>query len=174
MSNPTRRPVSEGGNLVAFDTERAKMAAAKSAEVRRAKKAEKANEVAEASSQRARFQRGDLGTDALMTAHSLIKRVLAGDIPIRNGADAAAIVKALVEIGRLEQGEATALTAHLTGDLSELERSIAKDMAALGISPVAALNQGMEEATAPQKVDTCMDTSGARAERELRPGEPTT
>ena len=134
----------------------------------------KAIEAAEASAQRSRFQRGDLGTDALMTAHSIIKRVLAGDIPVRNGADAAAIVKALVEIGRLEQGEATALTAHLTGDLSELERSIARDMAALGISPVAAMNQGMEEAIVPEKVDTCMDTSCAPRERELPRGEPTT
>lgn len=120
-------------NLTPFNSETGRAAALKSVEVRRARAEEQRVDREIAKRLRATFDRTTLGDDALVCAHSIIQRVQAGEIPVRHAGDAASWVKALVDIGRLEKGEATSLQAHVTADLGDLERQIARDMEALGI-----------------------------------------
>ena len=62
------------------------------------------------------FDRATLGQDAANIAQYILGRIGTGDIPIRNGDEAAALLRALVDIARLEEGQATShtITAHLS------------------------------------------------------------
>jgi len=63
------------------------------------------------------YERAELGPMALAAAADLIGRVLRGDVPVRNGDEAASLLRALVDIGRIESGDATRTVAiaHLSG-----------------------------------------------------------
>ncbi len=54
-----------------------------------------------------RFNRDELGPRAAACAGLVIARVAAGEVPVRHAGDAAALVTALVDVARLEAGEAT-------------------------------------------------------------------
>jgi hypothetical protein len=56
------------------------------------------------------FQRDTLGPGAIAAAQMLIARVLTGDVPVRHAGDAADLIRVLVDVGRLEGGEATSLS----------------------------------------------------------------
>jgi hypothetical protein len=104
-----------------FDSDRARDAAHRSAEVRRAKRsAQRADVAAIAGELRllaAAHERADLGPMAMAAAADLIGRVVRGDVPVRNGGEAAELLRALVDVGRLEAGDATrtVAVAHLSG-----------------------------------------------------------
>jgi len=59
-----------------------------------------------------------LGPAAAAAASSVIASVLTGDVRIRHGEDAAALIRVLVDVARLESGDATShtLNAHLSPD----------------------------------------------------------
>jgi hypothetical protein len=112
VSRPGLRP---------FDSERARAAAHRSADSRRAKAAiVRAQPDAIAGELRklaAVHERGELGPMALAAAADLIGRVVRGDVPVRNGGEAAELLRALVDIGRIEAGDATrtVAVAHMSG-----------------------------------------------------------
>jgi hypothetical protein len=56
------------------------------------------------------FERDELGADAAAAAGWLLGRIVTGGIPIRNGAEAAELLRALVDVARLEAGESTSNT----------------------------------------------------------------
>jgi hypothetical protein len=61
------------------------------------------------------FHRGDLGEASAAVAGWLLGRIAAGQVPIRNAGEAADLLRALVDVARLEAGEATstAIVAHV-------------------------------------------------------------
>ena len=60
-------------------------------------------------------RREDLGPNAAGVASWLMGRIVQGAIPIRNGDEAASLLRALVDVARLEAGESTSntLVAHV-------------------------------------------------------------
>lgn len=82
----------------------------------------------EAEEARAKFEHGEqlagiltrklpregIADKAFAAANRLVTDVLLGNVPMRNGADAAATIRALMEVGRLEKGEATGYIEHAT------------------------------------------------------------
>src|SRR5262245_26339288 len=126
--------------LTPFDSERGREAGRRSADSRRAAKAAgRASVQAVAGELRAlaaTWERGDLGPLAFAAAADLIGRVARGDVPVRNGSEAADLLRALVDVGRIESGDAqrTVAVAHLSGPalaarLRELQASSAADTA---------------------------------------------
>jgi hypothetical protein len=103
-------------NLKHFDSDRARAAAQKSAEVRRAKKQERA--VAEAVARRdidewvSTYKREALGDACAAAAQKIAHDVLSGAVTDQRALVAALPV--LFDIARLEAGQVTALTAHAT------------------------------------------------------------
>jgi hypothetical protein len=76
---------------------------------------------------RAAHDRGELGTTARAAAIDLIGRVVVGEIPIRNGTDAANLIRVLVDVARLEENQPmrTAMVAQLsTEDFAERIRQM--------------------------------------------------
>jgi hypothetical protein len=133
--------------MVRFTSESARAAALRSAEVRRAKRAHKQATAAGTARELALLaqahERGDLGGIAMAAAAELIGRVVRGDVPVRNGDEAAGLLRALVDIGRLESGDPTrtVAVAHLSGPalaqrLRELQRSSAVQAADDDVDPV--------------------------------------
>ena len=61
------------------------------------------------------FQRQDLGGQCAAAAGWLVAQVVAGHIPVRNADEAAQLLRALVDVARLESGDptSTALVAHV-------------------------------------------------------------
>ena len=57
-----------------------------------------------------------LEQDALRACQAIVQRVIAGDVPIRNGGEAAQLISALHRVARLEAGLSTANTAHAVLD----------------------------------------------------------
>jgi hypothetical protein len=102
----------------AFTSESASIAGKRSAEARRARKLLAARDAATLAQQldnvRSAFTRNELGPNAAAVAGQLMSRVLTGDIPVRNGDEAAALLRVLVDVARLEAGEATAHSLHAT------------------------------------------------------------
>jgi hypothetical protein len=119
--------------LVPFDKESARQAGLKSAEARRVRKLARAADVEQVATEVRKlvvqYERHELGPMAFAACADLVGRVVRGDIPVRNGSEAADLMRALVDIGRLESGDAqrTVAVAHLTGPalaqrLRELQR----------------------------------------------------
>lgn len=104
-------------NLVPFDSDRAKLAAAKSAEVRRAKKAVSHAENLEHTKTlavlRSTYSREDLGPSAAALAQDVLRRTATGEIGPQHWDKAARFIEALTGVARLEAGQATSQTAHL-------------------------------------------------------------
>lgn len=128
-----------------FDSETAKAAAKRSAEVRRAKRDLARGEVTTLAQKldtlRDTYQRDDLGPNAAALAQHTMSRVMAGEIPIRHAGEAAELLRVLVDVARLEAGEATAHTAHVsmtaeqvTARVTELQRQAAGEIVASGTS----------------------------------------
>jgi len=101
-----------------FTTETARAAGLKSAEARRARRALETRDATALAQQldnvRQAFTRHDLGPNAAAVAGQIMSRCLTGDIPVRNGDEAAALLRVLVDVARLEAGAPTALSATLT------------------------------------------------------------
>jgi len=130
--------------LTPFDSERARLAGLRSAEVRRARKVAgrlASEEVArDVRALAETYQRQELGPIAIAAAIDLIGRCARGEIPVRNGAEAADLVRALVDIGRLEAGEAqrSVAVAHLSGPaLATRLRELQRDDVSAAVSAVA-------------------------------------
>ncbi|HKE51286.1 MAG TPA: hypothetical protein VKE25_07230, partial [Actinomycetes bacterium] len=98
---------------------RARAASLKGAETRRAKAAARKGTVRamaeELTAISATFDRDRLGTHAAACASWLMGRVVSGQIPVRNGDEAATLLRALVDVARIEAGQPTGTTvvAHL-------------------------------------------------------------
>lgn len=136
--------MSAPNGLVPFTSDTARAAGLRSADARRARKlAGRANAEQVASDVRtlaATYERGELGPIAIAAAVDLIGRVARGDVPIRNGSEAADLIRALVDIGRLEGGEAqrSVAIAHLSGPaLATRLRELQRDDVSAAVSAVA-------------------------------------
>lgn len=112
MTEPGKRTPPHGSR---FDSERAREAGRKSGEARR-RKAEQQKSLKKAvrATLAQPFDRTEVGLSAFVAANKIVERVLSGEIPIRHGQDAAAMYTALISTARLEAGEATSHTAHLS------------------------------------------------------------
>lgn len=94
------------------------------------------------------FDRDDLGRHAAAVASWVLGQVTTGRIPIRNGDEAATLLRALVDVARLEAGQptSTALVAHVgTGATAEV--------LALRDQARRALGQGVDTAVAGASPD---------------------
>lgn len=106
--------------LTPFTKETAVEAGRKSGEARRRRAAAKrladtnaANELAEHLETFAEtFQRETIGTHTAAVAAMILAKIAAGQVPIRHAADAAELLKVLVDITRLEEGQATSHVMH--------------------------------------------------------------
>lgn len=86
---------------------------------------------------RASFDRGDLGPTAAAVAAELLGRIASGEVPVRNGGEAAELLRVLVDVARIEAGEATStsVVAHLGAAAVDRVRAMrAEAAAALGPS----------------------------------------
>lgn len=128
-------------NLTPFDSERAKIAAAKSVEARRAKRARDratTSDLADSlATLRDTFERDNLGENAAAVGNWVLGRVALGKVPIRHAGDAADLLRVLVDVARLEAGEATSVA--LVGHVSDRGEVAAR---------VAAMQQRAREALA--------------------------
>lgn len=126
-------PVTEtrrGAHLKPFDSETARLAAQRSAEARRARKELARNEHANISTQLRRvrdaYKREELGPNAAALAQHLMAQVINGQIPVRNGAEAAELIRCGVDIARLEAGQATSQTAHIALSAEQVQARLAE------------------------------------------------
>lgn len=71
------------------------------------------------------FQRADLGPAASAVAQQTLHRIATGEIPIRNGSEAAEILRVTVDIARLEAGQATSQTAHIAMSAADVQARLA-------------------------------------------------
>ena len=79
------------------------------------------------------FNRQDLGPAASAVAQQTLHRIATGEIPIRNGSEAAEILRVTVDIARLEAGQATSQTAHIALSAEQVQARLAA--IAQGVSP---------------------------------------
>lgn len=95
------------------------------------------------------YQRGNLGANAANVAQFILGRIGTGDIPVRNGDEAAALLRALVDIARLEEGQATShtLTATLSAADAVQRVVLLQQAARLELQSTRAAGDG-EDATA--------------------------
>jgi hypothetical protein len=113
--------VSTAANLTPFDSERAREAGRRSGEAKRARALAKRETVDDIAvglrTLAATYRREELAPIAIGAAIDLIGRVTRGEIPVRNGSEVAELVRALVDIGRMESGDParTVAVAHLSG-----------------------------------------------------------
>jgi hypothetical protein len=63
-----------------------------------------------------RYNRDNLAPSAAAAAQHLIAKLGNGDIPIKDGTDFANALRALVDVARLEEGQATSHTLHASMD----------------------------------------------------------
>ena len=66
------------------------------------------------------FDRQTIGTHTAAVAAMILAKLAAGQVPIRHAADAAELLKVLVDITRLEEGQATSHVMH--GSVQIVER----------------------------------------------------
>lgn len=74
----------------------------------------------------ASFKRDDLGPAASAVAQQTLHRIATGEIPIRNGSEAAEILRVTVDIARLEAGQATSQTAHIALSAEQVQARLAE------------------------------------------------
>src|SRR5262245_44536019 len=107
--------------LIPFDSERGRQMAARSADVRRARALERSSDASQVASAldglADRYERDRLGEYAGLVACHLLGEIAAGRLKVRSS-DAPALLRVVVDIARLEAGQATShtLTARLDGD----------------------------------------------------------
>ena len=129
------------GTLTHFTSETARAAQRKGLETKRARaiaqRAAAADVIGAVRTLADTLSRDELAPMAFSVAAYVMGAVLNGTIPVRNGAEAADLLRALVDIGRLESGDAqrTVAVAHLSGPalaarLRELQTSAAVSAAA--------------------------------------------
>lgn len=116
----------------------------KSGEARRVKAAARAALAAEDEQLRQRFldlqlDNETLGPAALDLVALIIARIAANAIPVRNGAEAAALIDKLHTLARLEAGQSTA--NRVTVHVDETERRAKIDAARVHVPPEAATAQ---------------------------------
>lgn len=129
-----------------FDSERARAAGRKSAANRKAKAAVAARRPAQLrqhlSTVREAFAAVDIGESVVAVAGILLARLAAGEIPVRNGAEAAELLRSLHDIARLEAGQPTSIAASVRVDgnaaLDRLERLQQSARAAIAAVEVTA------------------------------------
>lgn len=104
---------------------RAIEAGRKSAAVRRAKRADQVQRGSDAASElrafAASFERGDVAPAAWAVAGLLLHKIASGAIEVRRGDEAAALLRAVVDVARMEGGEPTSasVVAHMSsGDMA--------------------------------------------------------
>lgn len=78
------------------------------------------------------YHRDDLGPTAAALAQELMRRTVTGQIPVRNGEELAKLLGQLVEIARLESGQATAHTAHVAASAQDLVEVLRREQAERG------------------------------------------
>jgi hypothetical protein len=132
--------------LTPFTTETAREMGRRSGEARRAGKVARSKDVRTASAAlvevREAFDRDRLGPDAAAAAGYVIGRIVTGSIPIRHAEDAATLLRALVDVARLEAGQPTTATAVLHVGADATARVLAlrdQARAALGMASSTAL-----------------------------------
>lgn len=113
-----------------FTHDTAAAAGRKSADARRAKGIARAAEPTELARRLAEFRQTfgatDLSADVLTVAGVLMARLASGEIPVRNGGEAADLLRALHEIARLEAGQPTSLSATVTIDQAQAVARLAE------------------------------------------------
>lgn len=119
-------PLPEALKATQFTSETARTAAKRSAEVRRQKREAEQQEAAHLQRLAQALPRELLGPLALTTATQLIASVQAGKIPVRNASEAAALLRVLVDIGRLEAGEATSHSLSANVSVDEVRAALAE------------------------------------------------
>jgi hypothetical protein len=132
-------------NLKPFNPETASLAGKRSAEARRAKalaqRAADANNAREAAEHLATFTqafpRDSMGPNAAAIGNYILSRIALGLIPIRHAADAAELLKVVVDIARLEEGQATSHTLHASIDSAAIVARIEQLRHELGTPPAA-------------------------------------
>jgi hypothetical protein len=135
----------QADNLRPFTPETAVAAAAKSAEIRRAKRDARRKEAQSVARHLATLtavhDRAQLGPIAAAAAMDCIGRVASGEVPIRNASEAAEWVRVLVDVARLESGEATSasIVAHIGPAEVRSLRDEARKALALGDGSAVAL-----------------------------------
>lgn len=134
----------QADNLRPFTAETAVAAAAKSAEIRRAKRDARRKEAQSVARHLATLtaahDRAQLGPVAAAAAMDCIGRVASGEVPIRNASEASEWVRVLVDVARLEAGEATSasIVAHIGPTEVKALRDEARKALALDVpDPVA-------------------------------------
>jgi len=114
------------------------------------------------------FSRERLGPEAAAVGSWLLGRIVAGHVPIRNGGEAAELLRALVDVARLEEGQptSTALIAHV-GASATAEVLALRDQAraALGMANVIDVDQDNDQDLRPGV------SSPATAEDDTNPHE---
>ena len=121
----------------------ASIAGRKGAETRRAKRAiTRAETVAVAKHLQLlalSYERDQLGDSAAALAMEMIGRVSRGEIPVRNGSEAAELVRVLVDVARIEAGQYTSATVTVKAD--DIARAVAlRDAARNAIDVVDVLD----------------------------------
>jgi hypothetical protein len=86
-------------------------------------------------------RREDLGPNAAGVASWLLGRIVQGAIPVRNGGEAADLLRALVDVARLEAGESTSNTL-----VAHVGAGAAAEVIALRDQARRALGQGTDPA----------------------------
>jgi len=151
---------------------RAAEAGRKGAETRRAQKTSRARSAKEIvkvlDTIVETFDRSRLGPQAAASAGWLLARITAGQVPIRNAEEAASLLRALVDVARLEEGQptSTALVAHV-GASATAEVLALRDQAraALGMANVIDVDQDNDQDLRPGV------SSPATAEDDTNPHE---
>lgn len=117
-----------GAHLTPFTHEAAVEAGRKSGEVRRERARLKAIERKQGAAALAAlvetYEGQNLPETAVALALELMRRVAAGEVPVRNGAEAAALLDKLHAIYRLETGQSTSNALSLSGSAEEVLRRI--------------------------------------------------
>ena len=146
-------------NLRPFkDSAAASAAGKKGAETRRAKALLKQADSKALSAQlkliRSTFSRDDLGPTAAALATHVMANISAGNIPIRHAGEAAELLRVLVDVARLEAGEATAHTLSATMTAEQVTARVAE----LQRQAVDAPSVIVPDATTPEPPDAGNDT----------------
>ena len=166
-----------------FTPETASAAGKKSAAARAARKALAPRQATELAQQLTAvtqaFERSHLGPAAAATAQQLLSRVLTGDIPVRNGDEAAALLRVMVDVARLEAGQATGHTITATLSTKEaverveqLQRQARATIASSTSSTTGPTTSTLAEASAAEPIEHPARPPQVPPTRTSRPPPP--